>query len=65
MNDLLRERNKLIQKSAELNGLCFDDRDRSKSYKMKQLQNELYKKYKFYDSYIKAERKVRNGKRNK
>ena len=53
------KRKELVYKSIELNGLCFDKRDKNKTYQMKQLQTELYKKWMFYDKYIKAERKVR------
>lgn len=58
MNDIESEKRKLMLKSKELNGLCFDDKNKEKSFKLKQLQNEIYKKWKFYDKFIKAERKI-------
>lgn len=61
MSNLVRAKNKLAGKVKELNELCFDN-DGKKSYQMKQLENKMWKKYKFFDEYIKAERRLRNGK---
>jgi hypothetical protein len=61
MSDLVRTKNELAGKVKELNELCFDDKSK-KSYQMKQLENKMWKKYKFFDEYIKAERRVKKWK---
>lgn len=57
MRELYIEKNKLFKKSLKLNGLSKDDTKHSRE--IKQMQNEVYKKYKFYDGFLKAENKRR------
>lgn len=57
MRELYIEKNKLFKKSLKLNGLSKDDTKHS--HEIKQMQNEVYKKYKFYDGFLKAENKRR------
>lgn len=59
---MMQRRDELIKESVLLNQLAFDDTLTTReSYKVKERQNEVYKKYKWIDNYIKAERKVKNN----
>lgn len=55
MRDIVLEKNKLFKRSLQLNNLSKDDGKHS--YEIKQMQNEVYKKYKFFDGFLKAENK--------
>lgn len=55
MRDIVLEKNKLFKRSLQLNNLSKDDTRHS--YEIKQMQNEVYKKYKFFDGFLKAENK--------
>lgn len=55
MKDVYLEKNKLFRKSLQLNNLSKDDTGHS--FEIKQMQNEVYKKYKFYDEFLKAKNK--------
>ena len=55
MKDAYLEKNKLFRRSLQLNNLSKDDTKHS--YEIKQMQNEVYKKYKFFDGFLKAENK--------
>lgn len=55
MRDLILEKRKLFKKSINLNDLSKDNNKHS--FEIKQMQNEVYKKYKFYDGFLKAENK--------
>lgn len=57
---IMQRRDELIQESVMLNQLAFDDEiSREESYKIKAKQNEIYKKYKWIDNFIKANRKIK------
>lgn len=64
MNDLFRERQKLYKEGIELQNLLFEEKNKNTD-KTKQLQNKIYKKWKFYDEFIKAKEKEKHdrGKR--
>ena len=55
MKDAYLEKNKLFRRSLQLNNLSKDDTKHS--FEIKQMQNEVYKKYKFFDGFLKAENK--------
>lgn len=55
MKSLLKEKDKLFKESIFLNELSKDDG--TIGFKLKQKQNEVYKKYKFFDEFLKAENK--------
>ena len=55
MRDLVLEKNKLFKESIELNDLSKDEG--KQGFEIKKLQNEVYKKYKFYDEFLKAKNK--------
>lgn len=55
MRDLILEKNKLFKESIELNDLSKDEG--KQGFEIKKLQNEVYKKYKFYDEFLKAKNK--------
>lgn len=55
MRDLILEKRKLFRKSLQLNNLSKDDTKHS--FEIKQMQNEVYKKYKFFDGFLKAQNK--------
>lgn len=59
MDKLKEERKRLMRESYMLNGLSFDDRGKYMSFKLKQMQTELYKKWKFYDGFIKAKENLK------
>lgn len=59
MNNLIKVKNELCENVHKFNQICLTTKDKEKTMKMKQKENELWKKYKFFDEYIKAERKVR------
>lgn len=59
MDKLKEERKRLMRESYMLNGLSFGERDKHKTYKLKQIQTEIYKKWKFYDGYIKAKESLK------
>ena len=55
MRDLILEKRKLFKKSINLNNLSKEDS--KNSFEIKQMQNEVYKKYKFYDEFLKTQNK--------
>ena len=55
MRDLVLEKNKLFKESIELNDLSKDEG--KQGFEIKKLKNEVYKKYKFYDEFLKAKNK--------
>lgn len=57
MKSLLKEKDKLFKESIFLNELSKDGG--TIGFKLKQKQNEVYKKYKFFDGFLKAENKRR------
>lgn len=56
--NLRKKRFELARKSKEVNELCFEEKNKNTN-KTKEIQNEIYKKYKFYDNFIKAKEKVK------
>ena len=58
MKDLIIKRNKLKYDAMRLREVKFDDKLKKKNtLGLNKEQNELWKKYKFYDNLIKASRK--------
>ena len=55
MRDLYIEKRKLFKESINLNNLSKEEG--ANSFKLKEQQNEVYKKYKFYDEFLKAQNK--------
>ena len=52
--NLRDERYKIYKESKTLQQAALDEDNRKKSYKIKTKQNEVYKKWCFYDNFIKA-----------
>ena len=62
LRDLKNKRYNLIQQSAILQSERFNDKlSAKKSKEVGEKQNEVYKKYKFFDSYIKTLEKIKNN----
>ena len=60
MKDILLKRNKLKENSIRLRTVKFDESvNRDLTFKLNREQDEIYKKYKFYDNFIKANEKER------
>lgn len=57
MNELYKKRNELLRKSMTLSSLQFHING-EQSIRTKKNQDKFYKKYKFYDNYLKAKDKV-------
>ena len=55
MKDVYLKKNQLYKDSLKLNDLSKDDTKHS--FEIKKMQNEVYKKYKFFDGYLKASNK--------
>lgn len=60
-NEIRKERNKLLKNSKRLRTLskCVDNY--SKSKQIEKEQEETYKKWLFYDEFIKANDKIKNN----
>lgn len=57
---IMQRRDELIQESIMLNQLAFDNNiSQEESFKVRLKQDEIYKKYKWIDNFIKAERKIK------
>lgn len=56
--NLRKKRFELQRRSKETQELCFDDKNKN-SNKTKEVQNQIYKKFKFYDNFIKAKEKIK------
>ena len=52
--NLRDERYKIYKESKSLQQAALDEDNRKKSYKIKIKQNEVYKKWCYYDNFIKA-----------
>ena len=53
------ERYRIYKESKALQQAAIDEDNKKKSYKIKQRQNEVYKKWCFYDNFIKAQEKIK------
>jgi len=53
------ERYKIYKQSKALQQAAIDEDNKYKSYQIKQRQNEIYKKWQFYDRFIKAQDKIK------
>lgn len=53
------ERYKIYKQSKALQQAAIDEDNKYKSYQIKQKQNEVYKKWQFYDRFIKAQDKIK------
>jgi len=61
MIELVKERRRLAKESEQLQSLALDKKNKY-SNETKELQNKVYKKFKFCDELLKASRKVNGGK---
>lgn len=59
MKNIYIERNKLLNKSMELRNIYLSEKYDKKAYDLRETQNEMYQKYKFFDNYIKAKEKIK------
>lgn len=57
--NLRDERYKIYKESKILQQAAIDADNKHRSYQIKQKQNEVYKKWCFYDSFIKAQEKIK------
>lgn len=58
MQDIYLKRNELCKNSIKLRSVKFDENiKREDTFKLNKVQNEVYKKYIFYNEYIKAMQK--------
>lgn len=55
MKDIYLERNKLRDNSIKLRSAKFEKRlSKDETFKLNEEQTKIYKKFKFYDDYLKA-----------
>ena len=57
MNDIYKEKEKLYYQSKNLKKINFDIKSIEKQREIRQMQNEVYKKYNFYKEFLKVKEK--------
>lgn len=57
--NLRDERYKILRQSTLLQQAVINEDNKGKAFKIKKKQNEVYKKWKFYDGFIKAQEKTK------
>lgn len=60
MKDIIIERNRLRQASSQLRTAKFDPSFTNNFEKVEKEQTKLYKKFRFYDNFLKVRDKVKN-----